>query len=297
MRNPRLSWKMIKKAVIPAAGLGTRLLTATKEIPKEMLPVFDRGVNGGIALKPMLQIVFEQLYDVGFREFCFIVGRGKRAIEDHFTKDEGFIRYLKSKNKNDVAEELENFYRKIAASKIVMVNQPGPAGFGDAVARAEVFTLNEPFLVHAGDDLLLSSKNSHINRLINVFHEKNADAVLFVHRVQDPRTYGVITGLKVEHKLYKVSDIVEKPRRPPSDLATIAIYVFGNRIYEAIKNTEADENGEVQLTDAIKQLILAGRKVYAVELSSDEKSIDIGTVESYWASLRETFQHHKGEKV
>lgn len=293
--NPRLGWEMLKTAVIPAAGLGTRLLTATKEIPKELLPVFDKGFKGGSVLKPMLQIVFERLYDVGFREFCFIVGRGKRAVADHFTKDEGFISYLRSKNKEDIAEELEDFYRKIAASKIVMVNQPEPKGFGDAVANAEVFTSNEPFLVHAGDDLILSSRNSHINRLIKVFEEKNADSVFFVQRVQDPSRYGVITGVRVRPGLYKVIDMVEKPRTPPSNLATIAIYAFRNVIYEAIRNTEADENGEVQLTDAIKQLILAGGQVYAVELSSDEKRIDIGNVESYWDALRETFQHHKSE--
>ena len=287
---------MIKKAQNRAAGLGTRLLTVTKEIPKEMLPVFDRGVNSGTVLKPMLQIVFEQLHDAGFRKFCFIVGRGERAVEDHFTKDEKFVSYLRSKNKDDAAEELENFYRKIAASKIVVVNQPDPRGFGDAVAKAKVFTSDGPFLVHAGDDLVLSSRNLHTNRLIKVFEEKNCGAAFFVHRVQDPSRYGVITGVRVEPNVYKVIDIVEKPRTPPSNLATIAIYVFGNGIYEAIENTGADENGEVQLTDAIKQLILTGEHVYAVELSSDEKRVDIGTVESYWNALRETFLRHKGEK-
>jgi UTP--glucose-1-phosphate uridylyltransferase len=289
-------WELIKKVVIPAAGLGTRLLTATKEIPKELLPVFDKGFKGAAVLKPMLQIVFERLYSTGFREFCFIVGRGKRAVADHFTKDEAFTSYIRSKNKEDIAEELEIFYRKIVASKIVMVNQPEPKGFGDAVAKAEVFTSNEPFLVHAGDDLILSSGNSHISRLVKVFEEKNADAVLLVHRVQDPSRYGVVTGVRVRPRLYKVIDIVEKPRTPTSNLATIAIYAFRNVIYEAIRNTEADENGEVQLTDAIKQLILAGGQVYAVELYSGEKRIDIGNVESYWAALRETFQRHKGEK-
>ncbi len=284
---------MLKKAVIPAAGLGTRLLTATKEIPKELLPVFDKGFKGGSVLKPMLQIVFERLYDAGFREFCFIVGRGKKAVADHFTKDEAFIGYLRRKSKEDIAEELEDFYRKLAASKIVMVSQPEPKGFGDAVAKAEVFTSDEPFLVHAGDDLILSRRNSHINRLLKVFEEKNADSVLFVHRVQDPSGYGVITGVRVRPGLYRVTDIIEKPKTPPSNLAAIASYTFRNAIYETIRNTEADENGEVQLTDAIKQIMLAGGQVYAVELSSDEKRIDIGNVESYWDALRKTFQHHK----
>lgn len=286
---------MIKKVVIPVAGLGTRLLTATKEMPKEMLPVFDRRVNGGIALKPMLQVVFEKLYEANLREFCFIVGRGKRIIEDHFTKDSSLIGLLKGKNRNDLAEELESFHKKITTSKIIMVNQPEPRGFGDAVAKAEVFTLNESFLVHAGDDLVLSSRNSHLNRLIKFFEDKNADAALLAERVKDPSRYGVITGVRVEPRLYKVVDIVEKPRILSSNLAAIAIYVFKNRIYESIRNTVPDEIGEVQLTDAIKQLILMGGQVYAVELYSDEKRVDIGAVESYRASLRETFKRSKGE--
>jgi len=287
---------LIKKVVIPVAGLGTRLLTATKEMPKEMLPIFDKGVNGGVVVKPVLQIVFEQLYEADFREFCLIVGRDKRAIEDHFTKDERLIGLLRGKNKNNLAEELENFYQKIATSEIVMINQPEPKGFGDAVAKAEVFTSNEPFLVHAGDDLVLASISSHINKLVNVFENKKADAVLLSQRVKDPSRYGVITGVRVEPKLYKVIDLVEKPRAPPSNLAAIAIYAFRNIIYESIRDTGPDENGEVQLTDAIKQLILAGGKVYAVELSSYQKRIDVGTVESYWSSLKETFRHHKGDE-
>lgn len=292
-----LSSEMIKKAIIPAAGLGTRLLTATKEIPKEMLPIFDKGINGNTVLKPLLQIVLEQLYEIGFREFCFIVGRGKRAIKDHFTPDARFIRLLKSKNRNHLVNELESFYNKINSSKIAMVNQPEPRGFGDAVSKGEVFTSNEPFLLHAGDDVVLSSRNSHINSLIKVFERKNADAALLVERVKDPSRYGVITGVRIESRLYEVVDIVEKPRTWLSNLATIAIYVLNNRIYEAIRTTKVDENGEVQLTNAIKQLILAGGQVYAVELSTEEKRIDIGTVKSYWAALRETILYHKGERA
>ncbi|MEM5866902.1 MAG: sugar phosphate nucleotidyltransferase, partial [Candidatus Aenigmatarchaeota archaeon] len=127
---------MIRKAVIPAAGLGTRLLPMTKETPKEMLPIVVNRDNGTVCLKPMLQAVFEQLYSEGFREFAFIVGRGKRAIEDYFSPDYNFVEYLKRKNKNQSALELEEFYEKIKNSTIVFVNQPAPSGFGDAVHRA-----------------------------------------------------------------------------------------------------------------------------------------------------------------
>src|SRR3972149_10289674 len=112
---------MIRKAVLPVAGLGTRLLPMTKEMPKEMLPIFVDSYNGEPCLKPMVQAVYEQLYDVGFREFGFIVGRGKRAIEDHFTPDLEFVKDLEKRNKNDPAKELLGFYRRIDNSIIVFV--------------------------------------------------------------------------------------------------------------------------------------------------------------------------------
>ena len=117
---------MLRKAVIPAAGLGTRLLPATKEQPKEMLPVFAMGVNGVLRVKPFLQVVFEQLYYAGFKDFCFIVGRGKRSIEDHFTLDNSLIQQLSRKNEFDLVKELINFYAKVSKSNLVFVNQPEP---------------------------------------------------------------------------------------------------------------------------------------------------------------------------
>jgi len=112
-----------KKVVITAAGLGTRLLPMSKELPKEMLPIFVRGVNG-FAVKPLLQALFEQLYKFGFREFCFVVGRGKRSIEDHFTPDWESVRNLDNRGKSGLAEDLEAFYRMVEGSKIMFVNQP-----------------------------------------------------------------------------------------------------------------------------------------------------------------------------
>ncbi|MEM2294189.1 MAG: hypothetical protein QXX41_13030, partial [Nitrososphaerota archaeon] len=120
-----------------AAGLGTRLLLATKEMPKEMLPLFSSGRNVDLLLKPVLQLIFEQLYDLGFREFCFVVGRGKRSIEDHFTPDYNYIELLKGKNKVNLVKNLEEFYQKVEKSIIFWVNQPEPRGFGHAVLMAE----------------------------------------------------------------------------------------------------------------------------------------------------------------
>jgi len=279
---------LLKKAVIPAAGLGTRLLPITKEIPKEMLPIVALRKNGEICLKPMLQIIFEQLYDAGFREFAFIVGRGKRAIEDYFSPDEDFIQNLQNKNKKDFAEELQNFYEKINKSTIVFINQPKPKGFGDAVNRAALFTGNEPFLLHAGDDLIISKNNNHIKRAIKTYKEYNADALFLIEEIADPRHYGVITGNEIKPGILKITNVVEKPEKPPSNLAVVAMYIFKPIIYHAIEKVKPDKNGEIQLTNAIKILIDRNCKVYGLKLKHTEKRIDIGTAESYLQMLKST---------
>ncbi len=177
----------IRIAVIPSAGLGTRLLPATKQQPKEMLPVFVRSSSGLVFLKPIVQVVFERLYDAGLREFCLIVGRGKRSIEDQFTLDAGFIENLKKLAKPHLVMEMEHFYQKVRKSNIVFINQPEPLGFGDAVLRARAFTNHSSFIVHAGDDLIIS-KNAGgcFSRLMTAFDSYQADAVFYVQKVKDP---------------------------------------------------------------------------------------------------------------
>lgn len=277
---------MLKKAVIPAAGLGTRLLPITKELPKEMLPIVALMKNGQPCLKPMLQTIFEQLYDSGFREFAFIVGRGKRAIEDHFSPDENFIQNLEDKNKEDLACELEGFYSKINNSTLVFINQPKPKGFGDAVNRAAIFTGNENFLMQAGDDLIISKNNNHLKRAVQIFEKYDADTLFLVEEVQDPRAYGVITGEEVKPGVFQVTNIIEKPRKPPSNLAIIALYIFKPIIYKAISEVQPDKNGEIQLADALKILLEGDCKVYGLKLNPAEKRVDIGTAESYLAMLK-----------
>jgi len=280
---------MIRKAVIPAAGLGTRLLPATKQQPKEMLPIFCWDSNKQLYLKPIIQVVFEKLYDNNFEEFCFIVGRDKRSIEDHFTLDNSFIEYLTKTNKPTALSELDRFYEKVRASKIFFVNQPKPRGLGDALCYAEPFTGNEPFVVHAGDDLILSKNNRYFKTLVEIFEENQADAVFCVETLEDPRSYGVIQGKKIGKRLYQVTGIDEKPTHPQSNLAIVAVYVFSKAIYNGIRSARDSANGEIQLTSGIKQLIEEGSRVYAVELSQDEKRVDIGTPHSYWSALNYTF--------
>lgn len=282
---------MIKKVVIPAAGLGLRLLPITKELPKEMLPLFFKEKKKNkIYLKPMLQAVFEQLYDAGFREFGFIVGRGKRAIEDHFTQDKSFIEYLKSTNKTDLARGLQNFYEKICDSTIIFINQPEPKGFGDAVSMARSFTKNESFLIHAGDDIVLSPDNHHLKRMMELFEKRDADAVFLVEEVENAREYGVITGKETEPGIFKVEKIIEKPQKPPSNLAVIAVYLFKPIIYDAIEKVKPDASGEIQLADALQTLLDRRHRLYALKLGPDEKRIDIGTPETYLKALKEVWE-------
>src|SRR5436309_14803956 len=186
--------RVLKKAVIPAAGLGTRLLSVTKEQPKEMLPVFAQGKSGELCLKPIVQLVFEQLYHVGFREFCFIVGRGKRAIEDHFTPDFSYVSMLDSKGKDGPAGDLENFYKMIDGSIVSWVNQSEPRGFGDAVLKAKSFAGNERFMVHAGESHFISKNEDHLRRVMEASEKKKANALFLSMGVDDPKRFGIIEG-------------------------------------------------------------------------------------------------------
>jgi len=269
------------KAVVPVAGLGTRLLTATKVQPKEMLPVFAVE-EGELCIKPLVQLVFEQLFDFGIREFCFVVGRGKRTIEDHFTPDEDYMRRLSSP-KAAMASALRRFYSRIDRASIMWVNQPVPKGFGHAVLQAKVFAGEDPFLVHAGDAYIYCRQFGHLRRLTAAF-ESGAECAFALRRVPDPRHYGVATG-KVSKGLVAVDDIVEKPAKPKSNLAVTPVYLFRNSIFDAIEEAGLGLGNELQLTDGIHKLLSKGKKIVGVELRPDESWIDIGNPASYWEAL------------
>jgi len=283
------------KAIIPVAGLGTRLLTATKVQPKEMLPVFANE-GGELCIKPLVQLVFEQLFDFGIREFCFVVGRGKRAIEDHFTPDGDYLKRLTVRDKSAaasrkpaVASALERFYRRVDEASIMWVNQPVPLGFGHAVLQAKVFAGEEPFLVHAGDAYVYSNDFGHLRRLLSSF-ELGAECALALKKVPDPRQYGVATG-KSSRGLVAIDEIVEKPKAPKSNLAVTPVYLFRHSIFEAIEEAGPGVGGELQLTDGIQRLLQEGKRVVGVELRPDESWIDIGTPATYWEALRISYRN------
>jgi UTP--glucose-1-phosphate uridylyltransferase len=273
---------VLRKAVIPAAGLGTRLLSVTKEQPKEMLPVFARGKNGDLCLKPIVQLVFEQLYNVGFREFCFIVGRGKRAIEDHFTPDFSFVSMLDSKGKDGPAADMEAFYKMVDGSSLVWVNQPEPRGFGDAVLKAKSFVGNDRFMVHAGDSHFLSKNADHLRRVMASSEESKADALFLSMEVEDPTRFGIVEGETRADGLVKVNRVVEKPAKPASRLAIMPVYVFDSNIFRALEATKAGFGGELQLTDGIQKLVDWNLNVYTTKVGSTEIWLDIGSPDLYW---------------
>jgi len=273
---------VLRKAVIPAAGLGTRLLSVTKEQPKEMLPVFSKGKNGDLCLKPIVQLVFEQLHQVGFREFCFIVGRGKRAIEDHFTPDFSFVSMLDSKGLDGPAQDLEAFYKMVDGSTVVWVNQPEPRGFGDAVLKAKSFVGSDRFLVHAGDSHFISRNAEHLRRVVRMSEESKADAMFLSMEVEDPTRFGIVEGEARTDGLVKVKRVVEKPAKPASKLAIMPVYVFDSSIFKALEATRAGFGAELQLTDGIQKMVDWNLSVYTTKVASSEIWLDIGSPDLYW---------------
>jgi len=288
---------VIRKAVIPAAGLGTRLLSVTKEQPKEMLPVFAKAKNGDLCLKPIVQLVFEQLHHVGFREFCFIVGRGKRAIEDHFTPDFSFVSMLDSNGLDGPAQELEAFYKMVDGSTVVWINQPEPRGFGDAVLKARSFVGNDRFMVHAGDSHFISRNADHLRRVIALSEESKADGLFLSMEVGDPTRFGIVEGETSANGLLKVKHLVEKPEKPASKLAIMPVYVFSDNIFKALESTEAGFGGELQLTDGIQKMVDWNLSVYTTEVSSSEIWLDIGSPDLYWEAQYLSHKHYSHERV
>lgn len=278
------------KVVIPAAGMGTRLLPTTKEQPKEMLPLFAKAHGGQPCLKPLLQLVFEQLYSVGFREFYFIIGREKRAIEDHFTPEYDYVEMLERKRKNELADEMHEFYKKIENSSIVWVNQPEPRGFGDAVLRVAHFVRDEPVFVHAGDTYVISDRDRHLNDLIKTHKELGADMTCLLREVEDPRQFGVAEVEKVKGNVYRLKKVVEKPERPKTNLAIMPIYIFNPVIFKALKDVSPGKGNEIQLTDGMQRLIDMGLGSYALKMNPRDIWLDIGTIETYWNALKTSFE-------
>ena len=275
------------KVVITAAGKGTRLLPFTKEMPKEMMPIFSRGFTKNRVVLPLLQYIYEQLYSMNFRDYCFVVGREKRSIEDHFTPHETYLRELTG----DYKKFITNFYKKLDNSHLIWINQNKPLGFGDAVKRAQRYVGNEDFIVHAGDVTILSKQKHPILRLMDVAKKNpNAKAILVCKKVSDYKRYGVPTVEIISNNLFSIKEVIEKPNKPKSNLGILPLYYFRSDIFSSLAKIKPGKGREFQLTDAIQNLIKENKQVLAISLNKNEDEVDVGTVESYKNSQEITFR-------
>jgi UTP--glucose-1-phosphate uridylyltransferase len=271
---------VIPSAIVPVAGLGTRLLPATKSQPKEMLPV---------ARKPIVQYVVEELAANGIEQVLFITGRNKSSIEDHFDADPELVRALSAANKRELLGELA--FEELRAH-FFYTRQRFQHGLGDAVLCGEHFAGEEPFVVALGDSIVgLHANSQAVSRMAELFESRHASCVIAVEEVPPEQTahYGIVRPTEADGDLFRVGDLVEKPRpgEAPSNLAIAGRYVFSPLIFDMIRRVEPDAHGEIQLTDAIQLLCEEGRRVLALKLPPGERRYDIGNFPSYFETFAE----------
>ena len=238
--------KKIRKAIIPAAGLGTRFLPATKAQPKEMLPIVD---------KPTIQYIIEEAVASGIEEILIITGRSKKCIEDHFDKSVELELELEKNGK----EEMLKMVREISDMvDIHFIRQKEPKGLGHAISCAKTFVGNEPFAVLLGDDIVYNEGKPCLKQLIDCYDEYKT-SVLGVQTVEakDVNKYGIVNGIHIEDRVYKVKGLVEKPpvEEAPSNVAILGRYIITPQIFKILEKTKPGKGGEIQLTDALLKLI------------------------------------------
>lgn len=253
----------VRKAIIPAAGLGTRFLPATKATPKEMIPIVD---------KPTIQYIVEEAAAAGIEDILIISGRNKRAIEDHFDKSYELEEELRRKGKH----ELLNCVEEISdIANIHYIRQKEAKGLGHAIYCAKSFIGDEPFAVLLGDDIV-DSKTPCIKQLMDVYNEYRT-TILGVQKVPlpDVSKYGIIAGNQIDEKVYKVKDLVEKPEvdQAPSNVAILGRYIISPRIFEFLEKAVPGKGGEIWLTDALRRLMEC-EAMYAYDFEGDR--FDVG---------------------
>lgn len=258
--------KRIRKAVIPAAGFGTRFLPATKATPKEMLPIVD---------KPTIQYIVEEALASGIEDILIISGHAKRAIEDHFDSTPILEENLKAKGKT----ELLKMVQEISEINVHYIRQKHMRGLGDAILCARAFVDNEPFAVLLGDDVVYNPKPQPpaLKQLMDMYTQTGA-TILGCQKVPKEKvsSYGIVAGEPtINEQLMKVSDMIEKPsiEEAPSQMAVLGRYIITPDVFEVLQNTKPGKGGEIQLTDALK--VMAKREnVYAYNFTG--KRYDVG---------------------
>lgn len=266
-------------AVVPVAGLGSRLLPATKSQPKEMLPV---------GRKPVVQYVSEELTRAGMERILFVTGPGKVSIENHFDLNPELIQILRETGKEDLLAELD-FER--ADVRYFYTRQRELLGLGHAILCSSPFVGSQPFVVALGDSIIgMNAASDVVRRMIDVFAQQRAEAVIAFEEVprSDVHRYGIAEP-KSDGDVFELADVIEKPSREeaPSTLAIAARYVFAPSIYDAIDRVPPGKDGEIQLTDAVRILIREKARVLGVRLRRDERRYDIGNFDSYFRAFVE----------
>lgn len=270
---------MIKKAVIPAAGVGTRMLPLTKTQPKEMLP---------IAGKPCIQYIVEELASMGVEQILIITGQRKRAIEDYFDKDLYLELFLQGSERHGLLESLS--YEELNI-QFFYTRQSRPSGLGDAIRCAKSFVNNEPFIIALGDSIVHSVETRPLlKRMIDTYLEYQGSLVVATRYValEEVSKYGVVKPkAEIENGIVEIADVIEKPsvRTTPSNLAFAARYIMPPSIFDALERTRPGKGGEIQLTDAMRILLKEGVKGYSVCLTGKEKRYDIGNMMSYFEAF------------
>jgi UTP--glucose-1-phosphate uridylyltransferase len=266
------------KAVITCAGKGTRMLPFSKELPKEMAPIFTLN-NNEVEVKPLIQHIFENLFKDGVNDFCFVTGKTKRSIEDHFSpnlSDDG------------ISSKLDEFYNMLKKSRVMWVNQLEPKGFGDAVSVCRPYVNEDNFILHAGDVTILPKNASPISKLASFSDKSDVEAVILLKTVEEPERHGIATVKSNSDRITEVVKVVEKPDHPESKLGIMPIYFFRSSIFTALEKTTPGKNNEIQLTDAIQNLINMNKKVLALRVD-DQIILDVGTPESFWQALNQSY--------
>lgn len=265
---------LMQTAVITAGGLGIRLLPQTKSIPKEMLPLRVKEGNY-FRLKPISQLIFEQLYKFGIKEFCFVLNKDKKVMQDHFSISEEIE--TRAMGKYEQYIDLVSFHEMIRGSIISFSIQREPLGFGDALLYARGFTRGEPFILNAGDTYIPDSR--HIERMNSVW-KKYKPSALFVYNETNNNWSGkgIIMGKPYDEDILLVQKVIEKPKEFISRKAVIAQYMFAPEIYKAVAMSKR-ENGEKQVTTGIQSLIDSNLDVLAIPYK--KAVVDVGTYNEY----------------
>lgn len=285
----------VYKAVIPVGGLGTRLLPATKVLPKELLPVGRR---------PMVQYVVEEMRAAGLENICFVTGRRKTLIQEHFDHDPELVRHLQDRGHDELLAELAYLESGL---HLTYIRQSGPQGLADALSLAEDFVAGQPFVLALGDSIICEPElGSLLRTMIHEHLERDAVATIAVENVlpEKAKSYSFVVpqqSVTAQEQVFDVAEVSDKfqPQQAAGNWAIAARFVFSPAIFAAIRRSRPSRAGELRLTDAIRILLRQGKKVQAVPLSPSQRRHDIGSFGGYFRAFLEfaLMDHYYGDEL